>query len=259
MIYVVQDFSTAIEALAPLELAMEWDNVGLQIGAPQSQVKTILVTLTVTMDTVQIARAQGVDLIVAHHPVIFKPLRQIRTDHPEGTLLNALLRHDISVYVAHTNLDQAAYGLNYWLAREVGLENSRVLIPVHGSTDAGLGRIGDIAPIALGDFAEQLEGLWGDRVRVVGDGKQTIARVALVGGSGGDFVQQAKDAGADVLVTGDVSYHDAMDARSVGLAVLDAGHFATERVMVSEVAQYLEDRFENVHILQDRSTNPFSF
>ena len=259
MTYKLADFCRRMEELAPLELALDWDNVGLQIGEPQKPIAAVLVALTVTMDTVQKAVEHGVDLIVAHHPVIFRPMRQIRTDTPEGALISTLLKHDLSVYVAHTNLDQAERGLNHWLAVEAGLEEQQVLVPAHDS-NAGLGRIGSICPMSLGAYAERLEALWDVQVRVVGDRERTVTKVAVVGGSGGDFMQHAKAAGADVLVTGDVSYHDAMDALGLGLAVVDAGHFSTEQLMVREVAGYLQRTFgKHIRILQDTSTNPFSF
>lgn len=258
--YVVQDFCRQMEELAPLELAQEWDNVGLQIGRLDKQVTTVLITLTITMETVDKAIKEGADLIIAHHPVIFHPLRQIRTDSPEGALLASLLNHDLAVYVSHTNLDQAPEGLNYWLAKEVGLQDQMVLIPVEGDVAAGLGRIGKISPVSLGNFAKYLQSLWNLPMRIVGHQQQIIEHVAVVGGSGGDFVQQAKKAGADVLVTGDVSYHDALDARMLELALVDAGHFATEISMVSGIAQYLGTRFGNrLQILQELSGNPFDY
>jgi dinuclear metal center YbgI/SA1388 family protein len=255
----VRDVCACLEELAPLDLALEWDNVGLQIGNPQKEVSTILVTLTVTEEIVQKAISDQVDLIVAHHPLIFKPLYSIRTDQPQGAILTALLQQGAAVYVAHTNLDQAPAGLNHWLAREVGLEEERVLVPgIHAGV--GLGRIGTIAPLTLGDLAQKLENLWGLPIRIVSDRRRLVSRLAVVGGSGGDFIEQAKAAGAHCLITGDVSYHDALDAIALDLAVLDAGHFATERIAVKQLAQYLQDRIgERVQILQDTSTNPFAF
>ena len=255
----VEDFCTYLEELAPLELATEWDNVGLQIGDPEKKVSTVLVTLTVTEAIVQKAISSKVDLIVAHHPVIFKPLQAIRTDQPQGALLAALLRHQIAVYVAHTNLDQAAEGINTWLASEIGLANPRVLVP--GLQEGvGLGRIGTVAPLTLADLAKQLEMLWGCPLRIVGDELRSVSTIAVVGGSGGDLTWPAKAAGADCLITGDVSYHDALDALALDLAVLDAGHFATEKIVASELAKYLRSRAGgDVRILQDTSTNPFSF
>ena len=259
MLCKVQDVCTYLEELAPLELALEWDNVGLQIGAPHKKVSTILVTLTITDEVVQRAIADQVDLIVAHHPLIYKPIHNIRVDQPQGALLAALLQHEMAVYVAHTNLDQAPEGVNHWLAEEINLKDHRVLIP--GTIEqAGLGRIGAIAPLALGELAHKLENLWGLPVSVVGDRQRLITIVSVVGGSGGDFAAQAKAAGADCLVTGDVSYHDALDALALDLAVLDAGHFSTEKIVVPKLVEYLQVRVDDdVRILQDTSANPFSF
>ncbi len=258
MKYQVRDVCRIMEELAPLELAFEWDNVGLQIGDPDQEVSGVLLTLSVTIESVQKAIAGGADLIIAHHPVIFKPLPHIRTDTPEGSLLTAILKHDLAVYVAHTNLDQAEQGLNQWLARDLGLREQRVLAPVDNGT-VGLGRIGTVAPAKLRTFAQQIEDLWNCSVRLVGDPEQEIRTVAVLGGSGGDFVQKARESGADVLVTGDVSYHDAMDARSLGLAVLDAGHFATEQIVVKELGRYLAERWgDRIRILEDHGASPFA-
>lgn len=257
--FTVNDISEIMEKLAPLNLALEWDNVGLQIGQPQKAVSTVLVTLTLTREVLATALASQADLIIAHHPLIFKPLERIRIDEPLGALLADLLKHDLALYVAHTNLDQAAQGLNYWLAEKLQLQEQKVLIP--GSDQGtGLGRIGVIAPRSLGKFANELEQLWGLSLRVVGDLGRMISKVAVLSGSGGSFVQQAKQAGADVLVTGDVSYHHALDAEALGLALIDAGHFATERIMVRGVADYLQVKTANrLKVIEETSGNPFQF
>lgn len=257
MSYTVRDVCNLIDKLAPQELAFEWDNVGLQVGKLNQKVVGVLVTLTLTPEVLERAIKEKVDLIICHHPVIFRPISAIRTDQPQGALLASLLRHEIAVYVAHTNLDQATTGLNHWLARELGLEASKVLVP-QNSDSVGLGRVGEISPTSLQDLANQLEALWSVSIRLVGDPTQLISTVAVVGGSGGDFVSQAKAAGADVLITGDVSYHDALDAQALGLAVLDAGHFATEKIMVQEIANYLRDHLgDQLNIISETSSNPF--
>lgn len=257
MSYTVRDVCNLIDKLAPQELAFEWDNVGLQVGKLNQKVVGVLVTLTLTPEVLERAIKEKVDLIICHHPVIYRPISAIRTDQPQGALLASLLRHEIAVYVAHTNLDQATTGLNHWLARELGLEASKVLVP-QNSDSVGLGRVGEISPTSLQDLANQLEALWSVSIRLVGDPTQLISTVAVVGGSGGDFVSQAKAAGADVLITGDVSYHDALDAQALGLAVLDAGHFATEKIMVQEIANYLRDHLgDQLNIISETSSNPF--
>lgn len=259
MAYTVQEFCEIMEKLAPLELAFEWDNVGLQIGDPQALVSTVLVTLTVTQAVLEKALANKVDLIIAHHPLIFKPLQKIRTDEPQGSLLATILKNNLAVYISHTNLDQAPQGLNHWLARDLKLQDVKVLIPSSGP-GVGLGRLGTIRTTSLEQLAQDLETFWGVPIRIVGDPNRTITTVAAIGGSGGDFVWQAKAAGAHVLITGDVSYHDALDAESLDLALLDAGHFATEQVMVEEVARYLRNSFESyLTIIKETSANPFRF
>lgn len=259
MKHTVWEFCESMEKLAPRGLALEWDNVGLQVGDADKQVSTVLVTLTITAEVLAKAVAEKVDLIIAHHPVIFKPLQAIRTDQPQGALLAAALKHDISLYVAHTNLDQAPSGLNDWLAQELGLSDVKVLVP-GPTSESGLGRVGTIPEKDLGDLAHELEQLWGCVVRTVGDPTTKISTLAVVGGSGGDFIRQAKEAGAQCLITGDVSYHDALDAEALGLALLDAGHFATEKIMVREVAAFLRSEFgDALIVLQETSSNPFRY
>lgn len=259
--YIVRDFSEIMEKLAPLNLAFQWDNVGLQIGDPVKLVKAVLVTLTVTQEVVEKAIANNVDLIIAHHPVIFKPLYHIRTDQHQEALISTIIKNDLAVYVAHTNLDQASEGLNSWLAESLGLQDTKVLVPSLGEgVGVGLGRVGTIPTQSLGKLVENLESVLDVRIKVIGDSDQNVNTVAVLGGSGGDFITNAKEAGADVMITGDVSYHDALDAIAMGMVVLDAGHFATEQIMVSKVAKYLRKHFDSqLKVFEETSVNPFRF
>jgi len=246
-----------MEKLAPLEYALDWDNVGLQIGSFTQNVSTVLVTLTITEDILKKAVAEGVDLIISHHPLIFKPLRKIDIELPLGKMLQTIIKNDMAIYVSHTNLDQAPFGLNHWLARELDLNDSKILIP-HSTPDVGLGRIGKIKPTSLKVLAQTLDKMWDTSVRVIGDVGQTVSTCAVVGGSGGDFISNAKIRGADVFITGDLSYHDAIDAAGLGLAVIDAGHFATEKIMVSEVSKFLVEEFgHNINVLEECGEDPF--
>lgn len=255
--YIVADIAKSMEELAPLEFALEWDNVGLQIGQADQNVSSVLVTLTITPKVLETAIKEKVDLIIAHHPLIFEPIKKLITNEPLGNMLRTILINDLALYVSHTNLDQAPQGLNYWLARDVGLENQKVLVP-HLNSEVGLGRVGNVKSIELKQLAHNLEKMWETTIRVVGDLKQEINLCAVAGGSGGDFIQQAKLSGADVLITGDVSYHDAIDAKNMGLAVIDAGHFATEKVMVSEISKHLLGKFgTGLKILEEASEDPF--
>ncbi|NLM39171.1 MAG: Nif3-like dinuclear metal center hexameric protein [Firmicutes bacterium] len=247
-----------IEELAPLHLKMDWDNVGLQIGSIRAHVGRILVTLTVTEDTVTRAIEEGVGLVVAHHPLIFRPIRTVRTDTPQGALLQKLLSHGIAVYVSHTNLDTAPDGLNHWLAQELELQRPEVLVP-GSEPGTGLGRVGNITASTTADLAVYIAERLGTDVRVIGSRDAWIERVAVCGGSGGDLYAAALKAGAQALVTGDVSYHDALDATAHGLVVFDAGHFGTEKIMVSKLAAYLRSRLSpDVEVLEEAGLDPFA-
>lgn len=247
-----------MEKLAPLDLALEWDNVGLQIGHPQKEVGKVLITLTVTPEVVKRAVGEKVDLVISHHPLIFRPLQGIRKDQPTGSLIWDLVQNDISLYVSHTNLDQAPLGLNQWLAEEFHLEEIRILSS-NPREEVGLGRVGRVAPQTLAQLKEKVEQILGNPVRMVGEPQKSIETVAVVGGSGGSFITEAKQAGAQVLITGDVSYHNAVDALNMGLCVLDGGHFGTERIMVRKLASYLRAHNLELDIIEETSANPFSF
>ena len=258
MSYRVEDVCNLMEKLAPLDLALEWDNVGLQIGHPQKEVGKVLITLTVTPEVVKRAVGEKVDLVISHHPLIFRPLQGIRKDQPTGALIWDLVQNDISLYVSHTNLDQAPLGLNQWLAEELHLEEIKILSS-NPREEVGLGRVGRVAPQTLAQLKKKVEQVLGHPVRMVGEPEESIETVAVVGGSGGSFITEAKQAGAQVLITGDVSYHNAVDALNMGLCVLDGGHFGTERIMVGKLASYLRAHNLELDIIEETSANPFSF
>lgn len=359
-----------LEAWMPKHLAMENDRIGLQVGTLQKPIKKVMVTLDVLESVVDEAIVQGVDLIIAHHAVIYRSLKNLRTDLPAGRLYEKLIKHDIAVYVAHTNFDSAEGGMNDLMAERLGLTQSEVLSPIYthdlrkivvfvpethyeavlkSMGDAGAGWIGnyshctfstpgvgtfvpqagtkpyvgtmgklekvneyrletivpkmeikkvitamlkahpyeevayDIYPVeqtgktfgigrigllpqktTLREFAKfvidkfELSG-----VRFVGDENRIIERVAVVGGSGRDFLHQAAFKGADCYVTGDINYHDGHDAMTLGMSIIDGGHYM-ESIMKEAVANYLkqhltQSRSSTEVIISKASTNPFQF
>lgn len=338
----------AIEQIAPRYLAEGWDNVGLLLGNPAQQVSKVLVALDVTQAVADFAVAEQVDMIIAHHPLIFKGLKNVRTDLPHGRVLTTLIKADIAVYAAHTNLDISSGGINDILANKLSLINTKTLtvsntekfiklvvfVPDNhleavrtSITDAGAGHIGnyshcsfytdgtgtflplahskpfigeqgvlektaemrletimpekisrkvikamlkahpyeevafDLYPLLnqgnslglgrIGDLSaaqslDQLTDMVKDvlgvsSVNVVGAGDKVINKVAVCGGSGATLINKAISAGADVLITGDVKYHEAQDAFAAGIAIIDAGHFATEIAVVEYLRQYLTE------------------
>lgn len=237
-----------MEELAPPVLAADWDQIGLQFGAADRKVRRVLLALTVTADVVEQAARMSADLIVSHHPLIFRPLTELRWDRPAGALLRALFETDVAVYAAHTNFDAAEKGTSEVLARRLALQGTRTLVPeraADGAADkAGYGRVGELpepmTPEAFLDFV--VRRLAVTHVRHNGALPAKVERVAVMGGSGASFMAEAAREGADAYVTGDVKFHDAVDARALGLWLIDAGHFATERLLLDYWKTYLESR-----------------
>lgn len=237
----VADVMAILEAWAPPAWAEPWDNVGLQVGAPDRPAGRILVALEVTDAVLAEALAAGADLLVVHHPVIFRPLKALRWDSGGLRRLEQAVRAGLSIYAAHTNLDVAPGGTNDTLAQRLGLQDPAVLAPAAGDPARGHGRVGHLAaPCTLGQLAAAVQAALGAHaVRVAGDRERVVTRVAVSAGSGGAFIAAAARAGAQVLVAGDIDHHDAWDALDLGLCVVDPGHFATEQPVVEQVVRRL--------------------
>ena len=256
----LQDIMQAIERIAPRRLAEEWDNPGLLVGSPHDEVRKILVALDVREETVERAIEDGCDLIVAHHPLIFRALKALRTDDATGCKIARLIKADIAVFAAHTNLDSAAGGVNDVLAERLELHDVAPLVEGAADSEPGLGRIGSLrAEFSLEDFAALVKEKLGlSSMRVACAGERRISRVALCGGSGAEFVGRAAAKGADAYVTGDVKYHDAERAIGLGIHVLDAGHFATEQPIVARLAERLKKELgDGVEIVAETKSSDF--
>lgn len=261
----VRDIVQILEQWAPIEYAYDWDNVGLQIGSLESKVNKVLITLDVLENVVDEAIENEVNLIIAHHPILFKVLKQINTDHATGRIIDKLLKHDITVYAAHTNLDVVDGGVSDMLSDQLEIVNREVLVPSEHGYAIGAGRIGELKEtISLNDFCLRVkEKLKVPTLRVVGELNQKVRKVAVLGGSGEDFINQAKQMGADVYVTGDMTFHEAQDAMAMGLAVIDPGHHV-EKVMIEGIKTYLEKKtteklLELTFIASSEDTEPFKF
>lgn len=219
-----------LKRVAPEETALDGDPVGLLIGREAEDVTRIGVCLDCTPDAAQRAARAGVQLVIAHHPLIYHPLKRLGTD-PVSRAVTALVKADIALYAMHTNWDRAAGGINDTLAECLELSGVK---PLGEEGEAGLPRIGDLsAPRPLADFMRFVESALGcagtSRLRVNGvDPACMIKRVAVCGGAGAGLAEAAQAAGAQAYVTSDVRHHEFWEAEARGLALLDAGHSATE-------------------------------
>jgi len=347
----VRDVWRALDDHFPFAHRADWDNVGILLGDPGAPVRSVLVALDATPAVLSTLRRRPADLLVTHHPVVFRPLPAIRPDRPEAAAAYALLRAGVAAISAHTNADVAPRGVSHAMARRLGLRGIRPLIPGEPSSDAckvvvfvpgshadavlaaaagaGAARIGDyqrcsfrsegtgtflpregadpylgapgreervpevrletvaagsllpavlravraahpyeepaidVVPLrgaalgggvgAVGDLpgpeplADALErvrrALRPSWVRVAGPRRKTVRRVAIVGGSGAEFAGAAREAGADLYVTGDVKYHQALEADAAGMPVADIGHGSGERWILPEFRRVLRARF----------------
>jgi dinuclear metal center YbgI/SA1388 family protein len=247
----VGEVAQVLEQLAPLALAEQWDNVGLLVGDADWPADRVMTCLTVTADTVSEAIAQGANLIVAHHPLPFRPVKTITSGTTVGRLLLQLIRHSIALYSPHTAFDSASAGINQHLAIGLGLQEIMPLKPAAGGDpDEGSGRYGMIGePLTRRELAERTkEFLNIDSLRIAGHDDETVSRVAIACGSGGSFLDAAVAAKCDVLVTGETTFHTCLEAEARGVGLILAGHFASERFALLSLADYLTDQLSNVAV-----------
>lgn len=241
-----------MEQLAPSRLSQDWDNTGLLLGDPQQHIKKVLVALDATPAVIDEAIEKGVQLIITHHPLIFKPISSIKNDNPLGDCMIKLIRNNISLYSAHTNLDMTVGGVNDTLAASLQLEDIHVLQSLwseklklysieNSNEEYGFAKIGKLNESkSLASFVEAIKKSLGiNVVKVVGNVDKIINSVVVTSGAYSSIAKVAKDKGADVIVTGDLKYHDAREIEDYGLCAVDAGHFATENIIVQVIIDYI--------------------
>ena len=247
----VADILSFVETLAPRTMKMDWDNVGLLCGSKNAPVTKILVALDPFEGVCDEAARWGAELIVTHHPMIFRPLSNVTDETSIGRGIMTLIRNGISAVNAHTNLDQAPGGVNDVLAQKLALVNVQVINPC-GITEQGeswgLLRMGEVPEQPMDAFLNRVKTLLGCQgLRYVNSGKP-VRKVAVGGGSCADGMLEAIAAGCDTFVTADVKYNQFWDAHDLGLNLIDAGHFYTENPVVSVLAQKLAAAFPEVEV-----------
>ncbi len=201
--------------------------------------------LTITPDSAAEAIAERADLIVTHHPLPFRPLKRLTAETSEGRLLLDLIAAGIAIFSPHTAFDSAQAGINQRLATGLKLANIAPLIPAAEPEQGGAGRYGMLAePLELRELAMRVKQLLEiGNVQAVGPLDAEVRRVAVACGSAGEFLGPAQAAGCDCLVTGEVRFHTCLEAESLGVGLVLAGHFASERFAVEELADVLSERF----------------
>lgn len=254
--------------LAPVSMACDWDNPGLLAGRSGKEVQKILLALDATDEVVEEAVRTGADLLLTHHPLIFKPVKKINDEDFIGRRLLKLIQSDISYYAMHTNFDAAPGCMADLAADRLGLKYQqilepmgKVLDPVSGREKAyGIGKYGELeTELTIQELAEHIKRMYEIPFVTVYTDKfshKKVKRVAICPGAGGSTIQAALTAQADVYVTGDISHHTGIDSVAGGMAVIDAGHYGIEHIFMDFMEKYLKEKLEG-NIIIEKAADAF--
>ena len=255
----VKDIIAAIENFAPLSLQEEWDNSGLCIGSEDDEVTSVIVGLDCTPELVDEAIACGADMIVTHHPLIFSGLKRISPDDFVGKMVMKVVKAGISVYAAHTTADKVADGVSGAMAVRLGLENVQILDEDGDGT--GLGVVGNLPqPMTAQEMVELVRTRFAlETVRTSRPLDSMITRVAMCGGSGSSLIGAAKASGAQLYISGDISYHNFFTQDE--FMIMDIGHYESEIEIVDILFSLIKKKFPTfaVRITQNMHSNPIYY
>jgi conserved hypothetical protein TIGR00486 len=256
-----------IEKFAPTNLKEDYDNVGLMIGDRDSLINSILVTLDCTLEVIDEAKEKGCELILSHHPLLFRKPASITEDTLLGRKIRKAISSNINIYAAHTNLDMAAGGINDLVLKLLGFKGAEVMEQSSNKNAAerdGIGRLVTLNDsISLSDLCNKVkEALQLNCVRFCGEDRWKVKKIAVINGSGQDYFGLAKKLGADCIISGDTSYHYVSDFYEEGIAVIDAGHFGTEwpamKLFAHKLNELLREQGEEVKILvSEKNFDPY--
>lgn len=241
----LQDILSVLNSIAPFDSAEQWDNVGLMVGDPHQEINSILVALDPSHETIEAAQVKGIDLIISHHPLILTPLKRIDLREGLARKIGVLIRSGIALVSMHTNLDAAAGGMADVLAGRLSLQDVKPLGAMR------YGTIKEAKP--LYSWAKSLPF---DTIRIV-DAGLPVKNVCACPGSGMGYLNEARSLGCDTLVTGDVRYHAALDAREAGINIVDLGHFPTEQIAIAPFAEKLRRELQVLPIYIHQAKDVF--
>lgn len=264
----VRTIENIMEEYAPSILKEDYDNVGLMVGDREALVTKILIALDCTMDVIREAKNKGCNFILTHHPLLFVKPKTITTDTLVGRKISELIKNGINVYSSHTNLDSVNGGLNDIVTEILGFNKYKIIEPSNkmdsNEIHAGIGRLVILdEPMRLDVLCENVKKtLKAEFIRYVGHDNDLVNTIAIVNGSGEDFFSKSVKLGADCIITGDTKYHGACDLLEQNIALIDAGHFATEwipfKVFVEKFKKRLmEDGYDNEVISSECTFDPY--
>ena len=249
----IRDIYDYLNALAPVSLKMDFDNVGLLVGDHNAEVGKCLLALDITDEVIKEAKRIGAELIVSHHPLIFGAVKNVTADDLTGRKIIELIKNNISAICMHTNLDIAQGGVNDALMSALGADVCGFLEPCGTDAegnDVGCGRVGELkSEIEFAEFLRVCKrALNAGGLRYHDAGKK-VKKLAVMGGAGGSSIALAKALGCDTYVTSDIKYNGFLDAKELGINLIDADHFCTENVIVPILAQKLSEEFDDTEFI----------
>lgn len=244
----VKEIYRELDALIPRSLSASWDNDGLMVCPDgEREVRRVLLSLDATAAVCR--EADGCELILTHHPVIFRRQGDVSSERPLGEKIISLIKKDVAVMSFHTRFDACDGGMNDILARKFGLSN----VQKFGDDEAPtLARIGDVDKISTPELCEKVKLTLGTPRLLCADARKPIKRLAVCGGGGGDFLIPALELGADAIITGECSYNSAIDARDAGITVIEAGHYYTEAVFAAFFEEFFAKNHPNIEVVRSR-------
>ncbi len=259
----IHQFVELLHTALPPETAMKGDRLGLQVQSGRTEITSILVTLEVTDDVLTEAQKNGIDCIVTFHPLIFSPMISLQENDRVGRLCSGLIRSNIALVAAHTNFDAFPKGTSAILAEELGLIIERVLVPDRAFPGSGMGIIArSQEPVSETELVANVRTVCGSPVRYSTGKTRKISSIAIVGGSGSSFIEEAIESGADAFITADVKYHTFHRAIG-GITLIDPGHYEMERFVPRGLASLLEQILpheEHIRIsVSSTVTNPVQY
>lgn len=245
----VRDIANFMEQLAPLELKESYDNVGLMVGNPEEEVKGILIALDCTLEVIEEAKEKDLNLILTHHPLLFKKPSVITTENLQGKKIIELIKNNINLYSSHTNLDSVGGGMNDTIVKLLGFESCKVLekskLPIFEGS-SGIGRIIELDyDIKLEELCQRIKDKLNLKfLRISKGAKEAFKSIAIINGSGQDYLEMCKRQEVQCVITGDTTYHYVSDYSEMGMTIIDIGHFNSEWPVFKLLAKNLEEYLE---------------
>lgn len=248
-----------LEKQSPKSYACDWDNVGLLVGREDKEIQKIYIALDATDEAIEEAIANGADMLLTHHPMIFKGMKRVTQEDFIGRRIIRLIQNDMVYYAMHTNFD--VMGMADLAADYLGISDTRVLeiTSVSETGEEGIGRYGSLKKeMIVRECCEEVKQAFSlENVKVFGDLERKVKTAAISPGSGKSVISNALQAGVDVLITGDIDHHEGIDAVAQNMTVIDAGHYGVEHIFIPYMEQYLKREAKELEIAVQPLTFPF--